>query len=149
MPFGPMGEELGWRGFMLPRLLQKYDMWRSSLLLGVVWTFWHIASFTFPGAAIPSVFKLSIWTVVLYLLHICSETLLMTYVFLRTKGSVLIAILFHAAFNASSNVLLTVFPQVENNVEQREIVYIAHILLIGFLAPGLLSSISGGKEIDG
>ncbi|NNE47517.1 MAG: CPBP family intramembrane metalloprotease [Rhodothermales bacterium] len=44
LPFGPMGEELGWRGFMLPRLLQKYDMWRSSLLLGVVWTFWHIAS---------------------------------------------------------------------------------------------------------
>ena len=141
LPFGPMGEELGWRGFMLPRLLQEYGPWRSSLLLGVVWTFWHAASFTFPGAAIPSVFEVSIWTVFLYLLHICSETLLMTYVFLKTKGSVLVAILFHAAFNASSNVLLTVFPQIENNVAHTEVIYIFNILLIAILAASLLTSI--------
>ena len=134
LPFGPMGEELGWRGFMLPRLLQKYNVWRSSLILGLVWTFWHLASFTFPGAAIPSIFSVSAWTIFLFLLNILAETLFMTAVFLNTKGSVLIAILFHAAFNASSNIVLTTFPQVENNVAQIEIIYIVNIILTTLMA---------------
>ena len=148
LPFGPMAEELGWRGFMLPRLLQKYDLWRSSLLVGLVWTFWHIASFTFPGAAIPSVFEVDAWTILLYLFHVCSTTLLMTYVFLKTRGSVLIAILFHAALNACSNVLLTVFPQVESNVPQRETICIAHIVLITAVAVVLLLFRGSTKEAD-
>jgi len=134
LPFGPMGEELGWRGFMMPRLLKKYNVWQSSLILGFVWTFWHMASFTFPGAAIPSVFDVSVWTVFLYLLNISAETFLMTFVFLKTRGSVFIAILFHAAFNACANIVLTGFPQVENNVTQREFVYIANFFLLLLLA---------------
>ena len=138
LPFGPMGEELGWRGFMLPRLLQKYNVWKASLILGFVWTLWHLASFTFPGAAIPSIFDVSAWTIFLYLLNILAETLLMTFVFIKTKGSVLIAILFHAVFNASSNILLTIFPLVENNVAQRETIYITNIILMAILASVLL-----------
>jgi membrane protease YdiL (CAAX protease family) len=134
LPFGPMGEELGWRGFMLPRLLKRYNAWTSSLILGFIWTFWHTASFTFPGAAIPSAFELSIWTLFLYLLNICASTLLMTVVFLKTKGSVLIAILFHATFNACANIVLTIFPEVEKNVAQREVIYITNIILTALLA---------------
>jgi len=147
LPFGPMGEELGWRGFMLPRLLRKYNVWKSSLILGFVWTFWHIASFTFPGAAIPSIFDVSVWTIFLYLLSICAETLLMTFVFIKTKGSVLIAILFHAVFNASSNIVLTIFPLVENNVAQRETIYITNIILMALLAAVLLLTSHFTKEI--
>ena len=138
LPFGPMGEELGWRGFMLPRLLEKFDLWKSSLILGVVWTFWHLASFTFPGAAIPSVFEVTPWTLFLYLLMITSETFLFTFLFLHTKGSVLIAILFHAVFNANSNIVLTIFPQIEEQVDHRELIYMINIALTGLLAFGLL-----------
>jgi len=138
LPFGPLGEELGWRGFFLPRLLEKYNIWKSSLVLGLVWTIWHLASFTFPGAAIPSIFEVSVWTLFLYFLTIIAESLLFTYLFIKTRGSVLIAILFHTVFNASSNIILTVFPQVENNVEQRELIYILNILLITILSVFLL-----------
>ncbi|MCB9504451.1 MAG: CPBP family intramembrane metalloprotease, partial [Deferribacteres bacterium] len=146
LPFGPMGEELGWRGYMLPKLLKKMDIWRSSLLLGFVWTLWHLASFTFPGAAIPSVFEVNVWTIFLYFLYICAETLLLTYVYLKTKGSVLIAILFHASLNACSNFLLTIFPDIEHNLPHREIIYIVNFLLLAVVAGVLLCSNRGDTK---
>ena len=142
LPFGPMGEELGWRGFFLPRLLEKYNVWKSSIIIGFAWTIWHLASFTFPGAAIPSIFEVNLWTLFLYLLTIMGESLLFTYLFLKTRFSVLIAILFHAVFNASSNIVLTIFPQTENIVEQREIIYIINFLLILLLSIILLVRIN-------
>jgi membrane protease YdiL (CAAX protease family) len=47
---GPIAEELGWRGFALPRLQSKYNALISSLILGVIWTFWHIPFFFTTGA---------------------------------------------------------------------------------------------------
>ena len=41
LPFGPLGEELGWRGFALPRLLARFGPVTATLLLGCAWTFWH------------------------------------------------------------------------------------------------------------
>ena len=138
LPFGPLGEELGWRGFFLPKLLEKYTIWKSSLILGIVWTVWHLASFTLPGVTIPSVFEVSLWTLFLYLLMTIAEALLYTYVFLKTRGSVFIAIILHTVFNASSNIILTIFPQVENNVDQRELIYITNLLLVIIVSVFLL-----------
>lgn len=138
LPFGPLGEELGWRGFLLPSLLKNNNIWVSSFKLGVIWTIWHLAAFTFPGAAIPSVFEVSAWTIFLYLLNITSETLLMTYFYLKTKGSVLIAVILHTSFNACSNIVLTAIPHIENNVDIRERVYIINIIITLLLAIILL-----------
>jgi uncharacterized protein len=48
---GPLSEELGWRGFALPRLQVRYNALVSSLILGVIWCFWHLPLFFTPGAA--------------------------------------------------------------------------------------------------
>jgi len=47
---GPIAEEMGWRGFALPRLQTKYNALVSSLILGVIWTCWHIPYFYVTGA---------------------------------------------------------------------------------------------------
>lgn len=137
LPFGPLMEELGWRGYMLPTLLQQYNVFKSSLILGFCWALWHLASFTFPGAAIPAVFEVNAWTVLLYFLTIMSETLVFSYVYLRTKGSLILAILLHAAFNAGSTIVLTVYPDVSEQVDQRMYLYALHIVLIMLTAIGL------------
>jgi membrane protease YdiL (CAAX protease family) len=138
LPFGPMGEELGWRGYLLPKLLEKHTPLAASMILGFIWTFWHMASFSFPGAAIPSIFNVSSYTIFLYLATIFGETLLITYVYLKTGGSVLLAILFHAVFNASSNIVFTLFPDISQNVAHREVIYIINFALMILLGTALL-----------
>ncbi|WP_395645571.1 CPBP family intramembrane glutamic endopeptidase [Terricaulis sp.] len=46
---GPLGEELGWRGFALPRLLQRMNGVQAALLLGAIWALWHVPAFFIAG----------------------------------------------------------------------------------------------------
>jgi len=95
--FAGAWEELGWRGFALPRLLKRFSPLTSSLGIGVLWAVWHIPLFMsgdLPWADAAAVVVLSI---------------LFTAVFVRTKQSVLIAFLMHAAFNAAGGVTVLWF----------------------------------------
>jgi membrane protease YdiL (CAAX protease family) len=49
--FGPFSEEFGWRGFALDRLLTRWNALISSLMLGVLWAFWHLPLFFIPGTS--------------------------------------------------------------------------------------------------
>ena len=58
-PIGPLslvlfvlvvGEEIGWRGFALPRMIDRFGVGRASLLLGLLWGFWHFPTFFLKGA---------------------------------------------------------------------------------------------------
>jgi len=135
LPFGPMGEELGWRGFLLPRLLDRYSPIASSVLVGLAWGVWHLAAFTFPGAALPSHFDINLGTIALYCLNTVALSLFYTYLHLRSKGSVFVAILLHAFFNAASNIVLD-FLVASDNADIQTMAYIGNIVLTGIL--GLL-----------
>jgi len=109
LPFGPLAEELGWRGWFLPRLQGRMRPLNASLVVGVVWTFWHTPMFWFPGAAIPSFLELGASAVLLYLIQILGEAILFTVLFNRSKGSVLLAIVFHTAFNTAESTVYRLF----------------------------------------
>lgn len=132
LPFGPMGEELGWRGYMLPKLLEKYSIEKSTILVGLAWGVWHLASFTFPGAAIPDFFDVTIWTVLLYFANTIALSFIYTYVYFKTNGSVFYAILLHAFFNAASNITLDLFGETTSS----SILISAYILNIAFAGVG-------------
>lgn len=93
---GPLGEELGWRGFMLPRLLKHYGDFASSIILGLVWAFWHLPVFLFPEwrGDIPIVLS-----ILLYPFGTIAIAYIMTKLHHWSRGSVLIAILFHGVVN--------------------------------------------------
>ena len=100
---GPLGEELGWRGFMLPRLLESFGDLRSSLILGLIWAFWHLPFFIFIGWRS----GISVLTfTLLYPLTIIAFSFAMTKLYHWTKGSVLIAILMHGAVNFTTAQLI-------------------------------------------
>jgi CAAX protease family protein len=88
-----LGEELAWRGFALPRLLSRYNALAASLILGVIWALWHLPLLWTEGNGM---FHQPIW---LLLLDITAKSVLFTWVFLHTRGSVLLAMLFHGATN--------------------------------------------------
>ncbi len=88
-----LGEELAWRGFALPRLLTRYNALVASVVLGVLWGLWHLPLLWTEGAAL---YQQPIW---LLLLDTTAKSVLFTWVFLHTRGSVLIAMLFHGATN--------------------------------------------------
>ena len=95
-----VGEELGWRGYALPLLLEKRSALTASLILGVLWGLWHLPTFVVPGT--PQ-YGLPLSAFVLLTIE---YSILMTWVFLHTRGSVLIATLFHGAINLSQGLFL-------------------------------------------
>jgi membrane protease YdiL (CAAX protease family) len=88
-----LGEELAWRGFALPRLLTRYNALVASLVLGVIWALWHFPLVWTEGN---TMYQQPVW---LLLVDITAKSVLFTWVFLHTRGSVLIAMLFHGATN--------------------------------------------------
>ena len=96
---GPASEEAGWRGFALPRLQARYNAFVSSLILGVVWTCWHIPLFFLTGAtqmSIPFPF---------YLALVVTLTVYMTWLYNNTRGSLIITVLCHFAFNLTGTLI--------------------------------------------
>jgi CAAX protease family protein len=88
-----LGEEPAWRGFALPRLLSQYNALLASLILGVLWAAWHLPLVWMEGAPL---YQQPIW---LLLVDITAKSVLFTWVFLHTRGSVLLAALLHASTN--------------------------------------------------
>lgn len=89
------GEELGWRGFMLPRLLTRYNGLVASLIVGIVWGLWHLPLRWWMGGSGDAL------DVLLYGLGIDCAAVIYTWLYRRTRGSVLIASLFHAAYDVA------------------------------------------------
>jgi uncharacterized protein len=136
LPFGPLPEEPGWRGYALPSLLARHGILASSLVVGFFWTFWHIPMFWFPGAAIPSCLQLSLASVLVFLLLLCAQSITFTVVYLQTRGSVPVAITLHLFGNAATNIAygLTTQP----SVDQAQRVYYATVVLHGIVAAVML-----------
>lgn len=88
-------EEPGWRGFALSRLQENFTALWASFILGLSWGIWHFPLFLIPGtpqASIPFVG---------FLLSTIAIAILMTWIYNHTKGSVLLAAFFHAAYNTT------------------------------------------------
>lgn len=106
--FDGLGEELGWRGFALPKFLDRYSALASSLILGTLWAAWHLPYALTQGTAMSDAPLLS------FLPGMFAAAILYTWIFNNTQGSILLAILFHAANNTTFHVLPVVVPAVRS-----------------------------------
>jgi hypothetical protein len=91
---GPMGEELGWRGYALEVFQKRHSPLGSALIVGVLWGFWHLPLWLITGF---SGFDLFIY-IFSFLLAIISTSVLITYFYNKSKN-ILIAVWIHFCFN--------------------------------------------------
>src|SRR5215213_5915444 len=78
---GPLGEELGWRGYALPRLQVGRSALSASLILGVIWATWHLPFYISGAATLAEFAPTSVTTF--------AATIVITWLFNNTNGSVL------------------------------------------------------------
>jgi len=105
--FGPFSEEFGWRGFALDWLLARWNALRASLILGVLWAFWHLPLFFIPGTAQQQMGNpVAVFTG--FAVEVVAMSVLFTWVYINTARSIWGAILFHTALNYALNLVLIV-----------------------------------------
>ncbi len=106
---GPLGEELGWRGFLLPEFQKIFTNLKSALIIGIIWFIWHIPLFWAPFGTLVSGSSLTILPILTYFLMLISLSIIITWLVISSRGSVLIAILFHLSINAG--IVLLFYPE--------------------------------------
>jgi uncharacterized protein len=94
MLIGCAGEEVGWRGFLLPLVEQKYPLFKSSIIVGVLWGAWHL---NFTGG---------IFGFILYTISIAFISTIMTWIFNKAGGNMTLMVLQHFCFNLFSHIFL-------------------------------------------
>jgi membrane protease YdiL (CAAX protease family) len=104
---GPLGEEVGWRGCLLPRLQARFGPLLASGGVAVVWLLWHLPLFWLEGAAQQG------GSILLFGLSVLAFSLLFTWVYNRTDGSLLMAILLHTGINTASFLVSAVAPALD------------------------------------
>jgi membrane protease YdiL (CAAX protease family) len=118
-----IGEEYGWRGYLLPRLLKKYSVFHSSLILGLIWGLWHFPAYLI-GTGVPDQMSFPI-----FLIWVVLGTLFISWIYYCTR-SVLTSILAHMGANAAFN-YLPILPEFTGNMRT---FWIFLIFLTVFLA---------------
>lgn len=99
-----IGEEIGWRGFLQPRLRTRMGLVAAGLATGVVWVLWHLPIYLAPEQGVVAFLQFAWWVIPL--------SVAMGAVAERTRSSVLVATLMHGAANIATPILL---PGVERS----------------------------------
>ncbi|GAB4039454.1 hypothetical protein GCM10028809_60740 [Spirosoma gilvum] len=128
----PLLEELGWRGYLLPMLQQRFSALAANTIVGLIWGVWHLPLII--------AYKES---VLLVLLTIVAHSIMMGWLFNSSKGNMLMMLLFHASLNISQNTLL-----LDRNDPMYIVVsWVAVIAIIAFYKPNNLSTHPRIKDI--
>jgi len=111
---GGLSEEPGLRGFLLPRARERFSLLTSALIVGVFWSVWHMFlpdhwKLLFESGPLPFL-QTGLQNCAEYLLVCPPLAVLYAWVHANTNGSVLLAILLHAAYNISVTVVRSGWP---------------------------------------
>jgi len=99
--FGQSGEELGWRGYALPRLAARIGLGSASVVVGVMWALWHLPLFFIPGIETTG------QSFPLYALGVIAISVAIAWLYANTNGSLFLTMLMHAAINNTKEIVPT------------------------------------------
>jgi len=136
---GGLSEEIGWRGYALPRLQLRFNAFESSLILGLLEGLWHapLTIFSWDPRSGMTIVALILWQTI--------ATFWRTWIFNNTNGSIFALVLFHAVQNTAS----VIVPM--NVLEASwipDLIYVPLILLVvGYSVTGFILALFGHKEM--
>ncbi len=134
-PGSALGEELGWRGVALPRLQADHSALHASLVLGLLWGSWHLPLYLLGRDNRPlSLFPAFVLTVV-------AASVVCTWLYNSTGGSLLIVVLYHAAANLPLTVLL---EPLGTRAAQPFLIYVA----LSVIAAVAIVVVAGPKDLS-
>ncbi len=99
--FGPLPEELGWRGYALDGLQARFNALVSSLILGAIWALWHVPLFFMKGTFQHDQLRFDSLNFCTFIFGTVIISILFTWIYNNTNRSTLSAILFHFVINFS------------------------------------------------
>ncbi len=102
------GEEIGWRGYALPRLAARFGFARASVLLGLIWACWHLPLFFLPGADTYG------QSFPVYVLQVTALSVAITWLYGHTNESLLLVMLMHSAVNNTKDIVPSAVPGATN-----------------------------------
>ncbi|MBF2028308.1 MAG: CPBP family intramembrane metalloprotease [Oscillatoriales cyanobacterium C42_A2020_001] len=135
---GALGEEFGWRGFLLPLLQSRLSALLASMVIGVIWAFWYLPLFLIPGQLQQHL------PFGLYVLNTIALSILFTWTYNSTGGSVFSAILLHTSVDYWSGVI-PVLPHAAGSVQPFAIA----VLLIWVVALSLVGQVDARSVTKG
>ena len=151
-------EEIGWRGFALPRMQPRYGPLWGTLLLGVLWSFWHLPFFLTPGhsGGPGTSFTTLLTSFSYFFVMVMAFSIIFTWVFNHTGGSIFMSNLLHAAIDTPQLVWIPLFLAVdETKMNLASLIAFGVLaLLILFLTHGRLGyspsqeQLLNAKEIE-
>jgi membrane protease YdiL (CAAX protease family) len=109
--FGGGQEEIGWRGYVMPFLENKYGYITGSLILGIIWTFWHLPLFFIPGTIQSQI------NFFCYMLLLIGYSYFFSWIINLSKNKLLSGLIAHGTVNA----FFELFPPVVNEINNPQI----------------------------
>jgi uncharacterized protein len=97
--FSSFGEEIGWRGFALPIFLKRTNAVKASLYIGLIWGFWHLPAEFIAYASYGWLFFPMF--ALIGLVTLTAHSVIMTYIYLKTKGNLLLMLIYHFTITAT------------------------------------------------
>ena len=95
LTFG-LGEEIGWRGYALPRLQKNHSALTATLIVGGLWALWHLPAFFYRETYLAMGLTAGL---PLLFMSILAASIVFTWIYNGTRGSLLMVIVFHALFD--------------------------------------------------
>jgi len=118
------GEEVGWRGYALPRMAARLGFGPASIVLGAVWGLWHLPLFFVPGEDYGQPFFV-------FAMGTTALSVAIAWLYANSKGSLLLTMLMHSAVNQTVGIVPDTLAQPGNPFSLRA--PIPFYLTVGFL----------------
>ena len=118
-----IGEEIGWRGYALPKLQSGYSALASSVIVGAIWALWHLPLFFNPATSYGNT------PFLVFLIFLLPFSILIGWIFNSTGGNVLMVMTLHAVMNASTGPLWRAIPDAATTISTTNVYLIQAALL--------------------